>query len=684
MNKSTGIRFMIAILVVLISWNTFAITHASEDLRLQILKESNIPRRIDLMIRYAMYYASDEDYKDWFQQIHDISSKYKYRPGLIFNRYYQGLVLSDSGKIDLAIDKFKSCINGLDSLGVLQPAEYPLNKIGILFDAAGRQSEKFRYYADKLAYYIRKGPIENTANCLSGEGSYYLYLADYDLAIEHYMRAREIYSAFDSIGFVNQTSLIGNAYLRWGNLGKAEIYLKSALKESIRIGNKVTIIYCYNNLWELFLLKHDFNQALRYCFELREECPNLAPEYRAINLINIAAIHLNRKQTDSAFSYLQEADLLRQHEPVTLVAPYGNLEIDYYYYLYYCLTGDRNQALNHLKTALLEAQSARYFPLILKYTNEIYLYHLNSGDSTMALNYLLQNRSIHDSLISTNMRERIATYELENHERNQETEIKELEVQKASMRKNYLIGFVFLTLISLGAISRFLYKRKRDKEHLMEDFKKQLAKAETKALRAQMNPHFIFNCLNSINWLIIDQKLEFASDYLLKFSKLMRMNLDNSGKDVIPIEKELEALKLYVHLESSRYENKFSCTFNIDKCLDAKTTMIPPMLMQPFVENAIWHGLMHKEDAGSIVIDIKKAGTEFIKISITDDGIGREKAMELKSKSGTPKSFGMELTAQRIEIMNKLNSTGARINVIDLKNSEGHATGTKVELIIPV
>jgi sensor histidine kinase YesM len=252
------------------------------------------------------------------------------------------------------------------------------------------------------------------------------------------------------------------------------------------------------------------------------------------------------------------------------------------------------------------------------------------------------------------------------------------------MRKNYLIGFVFLTLISLGAISRFLYKRKRDKEHLMEDFKKQLAKAETKALRAQMNPHFIFNCLNSINWLIIDQKLEFASDYLLKFSKLMRMNLDNSGKDVIPIEKELEALKLYVHLESSRYENKFSCTFNIDKCLDAKTTMIPPMLMQPFVENAIWHGLMHKEDAGSIIIDIKKAGTEFIKISITDDGIGREKAMELKSKSGTPKSFGMELTAQRIEIMNKLNSTGARINVIDLKNSEGHATGTKVELIIPV
>jgi hypothetical protein len=245
-----------------------------------------------------------------------------------------------------------------------------------------------------------------------------------------------------------------------------------------------------------------------------------------------------------------------------------------------------------------------------------------------------------------------------------------------------------ISLIAIVVVI-FLLLRKREinrikhEEYLKTDFNKLLAQAETRALRAQMNPHFIFNSLNSINSFVLDQKHEIASDYLIKFSKLIRLILDNSRSETITIDKELETLKLYVLLESVRFDNKFKCLYQVDDEVNTSTIMIPPMLLQPFVENAIWHGLMQKEGEGTIIIEIKKVDEEFLKIFITDDGIGREKAAELKSKSATHKSHGLKVTSQRIDMMNKLNSTGAQVNIFDLKDDQGNAAGTKVELIIP-
>jgi LytS/YehU family sensor histidine kinase len=283
-----------------------------------------------------------------------------------------------------------------------------------------------------------------------------------------------------------------------------------------------------------------------------------------------------------------------------------------------------------------------------------------------------------------NTRARIATFEIEQQQQQKENEIEELQVQKTKQRNYYLIGGAFLLLIVFGVISSIFYKRKRDKEQLTVDFKKQLAQAETKALRAQMNPHFIFNSLNSINSFVMDQKHEIASDYLIKFSKLIRLILDNSRSETISIEKELETLRLYVLLESARFDNKFKCVYNIAENVNTDSVMIPPMLLQPFVENAIWHGLMQKEGEGIITVEIKKENEEFLNISIMDNGIGREKAAELKSKSATHKSHGLKVTSQRIEMMNKLNSTGAQVHIIDLKDENGNAAGTRVELIIPI
>jgi len=157
----------------------------------------------------------------------------------------------------------------------------------------------------------------------------------------------------------------------------------------------------------------------------------------------------------------------------------------------------------------------------------------------------------------------------------------------------------------------------------------------------------------------------------------------NTLSETITIEKELEALKLYSDLESARFDNKFTCEQHVDKCINIKNIMIPPMLLQPFVENAIWHGLMHNNKNGTIKVIIKHSGPKLIKISIIDDGIGRDKAAELNSKSGTHKSFGIEITSHRIEMMNKLYLTGTQMNIIDMKDDQGRATGTRVDLIIP-
>jgi len=338
----------------------------------------------------------------------------------------------------------------------------------------------------------------------------------------------------------------------------------------------------------------------------------------------------------------------------------------------------------YLKHALEEAKQSQETSLVQKLSFDLYTYFLKKGDSLQSLRYLIKYQSIQDSLFTMNAKSGIVNFESEIQAQAREKEIEHLQIQKNTQRNYYVIGAVFLFVIVLGGYSRISYIRRTEKEKLTAEFKKQLAISETKALRAQMNPHFIFNCLNSINCFIIENEHDMASEYLIKFSKLIRLIMENSNNEIVSLKKELDALKLYIMLESARYENKISCEFSIDKCINTDTTKIPPMLLQPFVENAIWHGLMHKETNGSIHIIIKRAGSKLLKISIIDDGIGREKAAELKSKSGTHKSFGLEITAHRIDMMNKLNSSDAKMHIIDLKDDSNNAIGTRIDLTIPI
>ncbi len=216
-------------------------------------------------------------------------------------------------------------------------------------------------------------------------------------------------------------------------------------------------------------------------------------------------------------------------------------------------------------------------------------------------------------------------------------------------------------------------------------FEKKIAETEMIALRAQMNPHFIFNCLNSIKLYTLENDSQTASEYLTKFSQLIRLVLENSRSEKVTLQKELETLKLYIELEAMRFKNKVNYQINVVPHIDQQYIEIPPLLLQPYVENAIWHGLMHKTEGGNITIDITQPSEYLLHIEITDDGIGREMAKEHKSKSATrQKSFGLKMTSERLEAINHIYQTNTEVKIIDLVDTEGNAAGTKVIIEIPL
>ncbi|MEO0468020.1 MAG: histidine kinase [Bacteroidota bacterium] len=238
-------------------------------------------------------------------------------------------------------------------------------------------------------------------------------------------------------------------------------------------------------------------------------------------------------------------------------------------------------------------------------------------------------------------------------------------------------------------IGWLLYREKiarvRKEERLRNDYERKLADVELSALRAQMNPHFIFNSLNSIEYYIINNEPEKASDYLNRFSRLIRLILQNSKSTTVPLKDDLSALRLYMEMESMRFDQLFDYEVQIETGLDMEQIFVPPMLLQPYVENAIWHGLLqNKGKKGRLDIRIHQEDGH-LHCRIEDNGIGREAAQQIKSKSATPrKSYGMKITSERLSMLNHLAGANAFVKVTDLYDENGAAAGTRVELSIPL
>jgi sensor histidine kinase YesM len=223
----------------------------------------------------------------------------------------------------------------------------------------------------------------------------------------------------------------------------------------------------------------------------------------------------------------------------------------------------------------------------------------------------------------------------------------------------------------------------KNREKKKTELNKKIANIESQALRAQMNPHFIFNTLSSIQHYISNNDTDAALKYLSKFAKLMRKIMDNSKQQMIAVAEEINALNLYLELEVMRFDKKFEYQIIIDPEIDQTYDRIPSMLIQPYVENAIIHGLLPKQGNGKIFIELKKLNDTLL-CTIKDNGIGREKSMEFKkNRVQQHKSMGMSITKERLDILNSSLNSNINAEIIDLFEN-GNSSGTKVQLIIPL
>ncbi|MFT3910791.1 MAG: histidine kinase [Ferruginibacter sp.] len=215
--------------------------------------------------------------------------------------------------------------------------------------------------------------------------------------------------------------------------------------------------------------------------------------------------------------------------------------------------------------------------------------------------------------------------------------------------------------------------------------KQKATESRLQSLRLQMNPHFLFNALNSVQQMILADEEMVATKYLSRFSKLLRAILVHSDKETISLREELEILKLYVELESIRFKESFQYKIECDENIDAEEIKIPTLLVQPFVENAIWHGLMHKEGDRCLLVEFTEQG-DFIKCIIEDNGIGRKRSAEMKNIAGQEKkhtSKGIEVSKERLKTLRATDGREGSINIVDITGNDGEAAGTRIEINFP-
>lgn len=308
------------------------------------------------------------------------------------------------------------------------------------------------------------------------------------------------------------------------------------------------------------------------------------------------------------------------------------------------------------------------------------------GDYKSAYNYQQQYILLNDSLKSAQAAQTFAllqteyqTYRREEQilKLNKEARIKDLELVAARRDRLRYAGLALLLAAFFGAM--YHLRQQRNKATLRQV----KASLEMKALRSQMNPHFIFNSLNSIQKYIWENRQEDAAEYLTRFARLIRLVLENSQHEVVPLVEELAALKLYIDMEHRRNNQKFDYRITVQEGIRTQTVLVPPLLIQPYVENAIWHGLSQKEERGMLHVAVAISGGA-LSYTITDDGIGRERAAQIKSKTAKASSMGMNISSERIAWLKRDSGKAASVTITDLYISEKEAAGTTVTIYLPL
>ncbi len=345
--------------------------------------------------------------------------------------------------------------------------------------------------------------------------------------------------------------------------------------------------------------------------------------------------------------------------------------------------GDTERSLTFYKLSIKRGKQVNdYYNISWVYQDMSELY-LRKKDTANAYNSYVLFKNYSDTLIKSNNTQGMANAKIryEADGRNKEIELLSLKVRNQRL---LIYGYSGLFLLSLAIGILIISRAKINEKHRISDMNHKISEVTQANLRQQMNPHFIFNTLNSIQYYMYQHDKLATNNYLTKFSSLMRKVLENSQHTSVPLRDELDALKLYLELEKIRFKEKFEYNIKIDEEIDIILFKVPTMLIQPYVENSICHGLMPREEKGLVKIDLKLK-KDYISCVIEDNGIGREAANEIKVKSEINHySLGTRITSSRLDLVNALYGTSLRTVYTDLKNEKGEPEGTRVEIHIPI
>jgi len=525
---------------------------------------------------------------------------------------------------------------------------------------------------------------------------YYITKASYSTTIKYLYTARKLYQGNkQDLAYFNLLRRIAFIEIETENDHLAEKTYFELISLLPFIDKKTDVSFIYNNLATIYISTHQFEAAQN-------------------NLDK--TLHLTLKSGDStaiARCYVNYGNLYREKKEFTKALPYyekalriqtnNNLEsnsMECTVYMGMCnkSMGRTALAIQQLKTAFDYCEKSKNDAL-----NEMLLPHLAGCYAEVnqhTLAYKAQKRlyDLQQLIGSKGEKEAIRKYNseyafekkliedsLRYSKKALEAEFeseKKMTLNNEKNKRNILIvSFCLLLVLVVGAI---IYVTQKQKNRL------RLKISEVKALQAQMNPHFIFNSLNSVLEFISKSQTSEAIKYLTRFSRLIRMVLEFSNRRSILLSEELEMLRLYIDLENIRAEVPFTYTIDVDKNLDESNTEVPPMLLQPFVENSIIHGILNKaklaeltgsEYRGDLKITLSVQG-EMLRCTVQDNGVGLEKALEIKAgKSFNHHSLGMRITKDRLDLIGA--HTG-KIEYFDLKDEAGQVQGTRVEILVPL
>ncbi|RLD59271.1 MAG: hypothetical protein DRJ05_06645 [Bacteroidetes bacterium] len=597
-------------------------------------------------------------------------------------------------------------------------AIYALIGIGIEHFYQSNYDNALTVFFKALGYSQEISDVDLMSECNSEIGIVYKNQGNYDLSLEHHLKALNLAKQGDDESWEAACNVnIGNIYRNKGFYSVAYTYYIKALETFEKLGHKRRMAACYLSMGDIFNGQHDFNTALEYFSRAlriysgsddktgQAECySGIGDVYLSLDEYTIARDYFDKilkisletgythemddclknigysykmeKDYEKAYGFYNEALQISKQEgdKPGIAEILGNMA-----YLLY-LKKEYGKALEMALQSLEMAKQTKSLQTSMnayKVLSEIYE---AKNDQVLALKAYKTYSGLKDSLFSSEKYKAITEietkYKTEKKEQQLELFSERNELQELKLRQRSRFIIILGVFIGLMAIMGYLFFRNsRLKSH------RKNAELEQRLLRSQMNPHFIFNSLIAIQSYIYQKDPVSAGDFLAKFADLVRMILESSRVEFVLFANEMNALDNYLQLQNLRFENKFGYEINVDENIDKENLGIPPMLAQPFIENAIEHGLRFKKEKGLLQINYHREGDKIV-FSIEDNGIGRAKAKELNKKK-EHLSIAINITKERLAILSKKFKHQFRLEIVDLKNNDGSPKGTLAKFVMP-